>query len=189
MATETYNIPHSGNANVVTRIVLTDVSPGVLNYSISLVRLTDGVQSFNNFGAPSGPNIVNVSIFGVSIPQKFYTFDWAYSTTRTVTRQNGSSFLRNISDTSLYRVGMTRQSGAGIPAGASIISVGDSLIRINTNATSNGTATSNFARTQPAAIVPIKSGTLFTPTNFQGEATKILLFLAFELLSQLFPSL
>ena len=99
MASQTYNIPHSGNANVVTRIVLTDVSPGVLNYSISLVRLTDGVQSFNNFGAPSGPNIVNVSIFGVPIPQKFYTFDWAYSTTRSVKRTFRGTTLTNISDT------------------------------------------------------------------------------------------
>jgi hypothetical protein len=160
MATETYNIPHSGNANVVTRIVLTDVSPGVLNYSISLVRLTDGVQSFNNFGAPSGPNIVNVSIFGVSIPQKFYTFDWAYSTTRTVTRQNGSSFLRNITDTSLYRVGMTRQSGTGIPAGASIISVGSSLVQMNRNATSNGTASATFSRALRSASILIDSNNI-----------------------------
>jgi hypothetical protein len=169
MASQTYEFPHSNNANIITRVVLEDASPGVLNYSISLVRLSSSVQTFNLFGAPSGPNINSVFIFGQQIPQTFYTYDWAYSVTRTVTRQRGSSFLRNISDTDLYRVGMTRQSGAGIPAGASIISVGSSLIRINTNATSNGTATSNFARTQPAAVVPIKSGTLFvTPGSVGG---------------------
>jgi hypothetical protein len=169
MATETYNIPHSGNANVVTRIVLTDVSPGVLNYSISLVRLTDGVQSFNNFGAPSGPNIVNVSIFGVSIPQRFYTFDWAYSTTRTVTRQRGSSTLRNISDTSLYRIGMTRQSGIGIPASAAINQVGSTTVSITEQAFTTGTASATFSRALRSASILIDSNNINVTPGATGS--------------------
>ncbi len=169
MASQTYDFTHSGNANIVTRVVLTDGSPGTLNYSISLVRTSDGVQTFNTFGAPSGPNINNVTIFGQAIPQTFYKYDWAYSVTRDVSRTIRSSTLTGISDTSLYRTGMTRQSGLGIPAGSAINAVYDTSISITQQATSTGRNSSNFARPlQPASIL-IRSGSLSVTPGATGS--------------------
>jgi hypothetical protein len=161
VATQTFDFAHSDNAEVVTRVVLTDISPGVLNYTISLVRTTASVQSFNNFGSsPGGASIDGITIFGQAVSNRTYTFDWWYTTTQTVRRTLNSSTLRNVPNTGLFRVGMTRQIGLGIPTNAAINIVGSTTVGMTVVASSSGTNSVTFSRPQPAASVLIATANI-----------------------------
>jgi hypothetical protein len=169
MATQTYDFPHSLNSDVVTRVVLTDVSAGVLNYTVSLVRKTDSVQSFNlnPSGNANAARTGNITIFGQSVANTaYYTFDWFYSLTQTVSLTSGSAILRNIPRISEFRVGMTRQSGIGIPANTSITVVGSTNVSMSAQATSTRNSSVNFSRPLRTASVPIASGNLNDSNKF-----------------------
>jgi hypothetical protein len=170
MATQTYDFPHSQNSNVITRVILTDISPGVLNYAIFLIRLNNSVASFNNNGAsPGGASIDNITIFGQSVPYRTYTFDWWYTTTQTVRRTRNSPTLRDVPNEGLFRVGMTRQIGLGIPTNAAINFVGDTTVGMTVVATSSGTNSVTFSRPQPAASVLIATENInVTPGTVGG---------------------
>jgi hypothetical protein len=166
----TFEATHSGNANVITRVEINDGPLGQINYSISLVRLSSSVQSFNLFGSPSGPNIVNVNIFGYDLPQTFYTYDWWYRTTQSVRRFEGARGLGSL-DGLFFRVGMVRESGIGLRVGSVIESVRDTSATMDRTALSTGTNSATFSRPQPAASVLIASGTLAVTPGSTGNVT------------------
>jgi hypothetical protein len=144
--------------------VLTDISPGVLNYTISLVRLNDSVVSFNRFGgSPGGASIDNITIFGQPVAYRTYIFDWWRSTTQNVRRTSGSPILRNL-DSNLFRVGMVRTSGAGLVGSTSITAVGSGTATMANNAFSSGTSSATFTRgLQPASILIATDNINVTP--------------------------
>jgi hypothetical protein len=167
----TFDTPHSGNSNVVTRVEISDGSTGEINYSISLVRLSSSVQSFNTFGSPSGANIANVNIFGYDLGQTFYNYDWWYRYDDPVKRTSGSTVLTGL-ESKYFRVGMTLVSGVGLRSGSTITQiVGSSAVSMSLSATSSGTSNAVFSRTQPAASVLIKSGTLTVTPGSTGNIT------------------
>ena len=166
----TFDAPHSGNSNVITRVEINDGATGQINYSISLVRLTSSVQSFNNFNAPSGPNISGVNIFGQDLGQTFYKYDWWYRTTQLVTRFGGTVGLGGL-DGNYFRTGMVLESGVGLRDGSTILSSGPTTATMDRTAISSGRSSATFARTQPAASVLIKSGTLTVTPGSTGNVT------------------
>jgi hypothetical protein len=170
MATQTFDFAHSENADVVTRVVLTDISSGVLNYTISLVRKTDSVQSFNNNGSsPGGASIDGITIFGQAVSNRTYTFDWWYKTTQTVRRTLNSSTLRDVPNEGLFRIGMTREIGLGIPANAAINIITSTTVGMTVVASSSGTNSVTFSRPQPAASVLIATANInVTPGTVGG---------------------
>jgi hypothetical protein len=171
MASQTYEFTHSTNANVITRVVLSDVSSGVLNYTISLVRLNDSVVSFNRFGSsPGGASIDNITIFGQSIAYRTYIFDWWVRTTQTLTRTNGSRTLTNL-DGNLFRVGMEHELGPGINVNAKITSVFSTSAVMDIAAFSSGTASTTFGRPLQPASVLIASGNLNVTPGTTGSIT------------------
>jgi hypothetical protein len=160
MATQTFDFAHSQNGNVVTRVVLTDISSGVLNYTISLVRLNDSVVAFNRFGSSvGGASIEGITIFGQAVSNRTYIFDWWVRTTQTLRRTNGSAILRDL-DTNLFRVGMEHELGPGINVNAKIISVGSTTVTMDIRAFSSGTAETRFGRELQPASVLIATGNL-----------------------------
>ena len=171
MASQTYEFTHSINANVITRVVLEDVSSGVLKYTISLVRLNDSVVAFNRFGSsPGGASIDNIFIFGQQVTNRTYIFDWWYTTTQNVRRNNGSTVIRNL-DSNLFRVGMTRRAGAGLVAFTSITSVGSGTATMANAAFSTGTSSATFTRNLQPASVLIATGNLNVTPGTTGSIT------------------
>jgi beta-lactam-binding protein with PASTA domain len=161
MASRTFKFTHASNSVFETRVTLTDGVLGRVSYTIELYNTSPSSwQSFNLFG--SGPNaaLCNINI-GSRNFNKNYTYDWKYSTTQNVRRTIRSSILRDLAALQ-FRVGMSRQSGVGIPAGASITatSTANSTVTMSVNATSSGTSSATFARAvQPASLL-LFSGTL-----------------------------
>ena len=177
MATSTFEFLHSQNTKVRTRVVLTDGATNVVDYEIYIVRDDDTVTAFNNNTADSlAPILSNINILGtvVSLSEK-YTFDWWFSTTQTVSRTINSSTLRSPAspldpiNPGLFRVGMVRQAGVGIPANAAINIIGSTTVGMTVVASSTGTNSVTFSRARPAAAKLIKSGTVTLAAGTTGS--------------------
>lgn len=155
-----YSFSHSSNSVFETRVTLNNgATAGQVTYKIALVNTSPSSwQSFNLFGSGSSSPFCNISIAGTNF-SKNYTYDWKYSTTQSVRRTLGSRTLRDL-DSLQFRVGMSRTAGTGIPAGATVNSIGTGTVTISANATSSGTASASFSRSvQPGELV-LFSGTL-----------------------------
>jgi hypothetical protein len=164
MATQTYDFAHSDNVNIVTRVVLTDsVTPGFLNFSINIVRLDNGVVNFNTTTAnDTVPTTQNITIFGQSIADTTYSYDWWRSSGQSVTTVNGSTTV-NVTAKSLLRVGMTANFSQWTPPfSASISSISSSFNRVTISRAANGTRSGSviFSRGLQPLSFPIVSGTL-----------------------------
>jgi beta-lactam-binding protein with PASTA domain len=155
VATETFKFPHA-NSVFETRITLTDgATEGRVNYKISLFNTDTTIwESFNLFSSGTSSPLTNINIGSTNF-SKNYTYDWKYRTTQNVRRTINSAILRDL-EALQFRVGMSRTSGVGIPAGATITatSTANSTVTMSVNATSSGTSSATFERSkQPAELV------------------------------------
>jgi beta-lactam-binding protein with PASTA domain len=162
VATQTYNFTHASNSAFTTRVVLTDGALGKVNYNITFRRSSTNWTSYNLYNAgDSRAPVLNVNILGQQIPETYWQYDFRNGpeVSATFTRKTGSNVLTT-SNPFNFSVGMTRISGTGIPAGATITSIGFSSITISANATSNGTSTATFQQLNTNLVQSVRSGTV-----------------------------
>jgi beta-lactam-binding protein with PASTA domain len=155
-----YSFAHSSNSIFETRITLNNgATAGQVTYKIALVNTSPSSwQSFNLNSSGASSPLCNITIAGQNFNRN-YTYDWKYNTTQSVRRTSGSPILRDL-DGIQFRVGMTRQSGAGLVGATSIISTASTTVTMANNAFSTGTSSATFARAvQPGELV-LFSGTL-----------------------------
>jgi beta-lactam-binding protein with PASTA domain len=155
-----YPFSHSSNSAFETRITLNNgATAGQVTYKIALVNTSPSSwQSFNLFSSGGSSPLCDITIAGTNF-SKNYTYDWKYSTTQSVRRTNGSPILRDL-DGLQFRVGMTRQSGAGLVGATRITAVGSTTATMANNAFSSGTGSATFARAVQAGELVLFSGTL-----------------------------